>query len=171
MSASLQSDYNGLTLLGRLYVAELTRKKIVLKIQRLFVLLPCSGNPKSLISRRMNNKKCVVKETSDSVYTKSTFNAPDGDEPLALDMNTMSKGHVWVIGQYWNQYAAVISVIMPVDSMKKMPKQLRRSFSEMLRISFLIEVQENRGLELTGIPKRVPSLAECLAYYYFAART
>ena len=41
---------------------------------------------------------------------QTTFNAPEGDEPLALDMNTMSKGQVWIngqsIGRYWTQYKA-----------------------------------------------------------------
>lgn len=41
---------------------------------------------------------------------QTTFKAPDGDEPLALDMGTMSKGQVWIngqsIGRYWNQYKA-----------------------------------------------------------------
>lgn len=41
---------------------------------------------------------------------QTSFKAPDGDEPLALDMNTMSKGQVWIngqsIGRYWNQYKA-----------------------------------------------------------------
>ncbi|KAL2539140.1 Beta-galactosidase 1 [Abeliophyllum distichum] len=43
-------------------------------------------------------------------WYKTMFNAPDGNEPLALDMNTMSKGQVWIngqsIGRYWNQYKA-----------------------------------------------------------------
>ncbi|KZV31821.1 hypothetical protein F511_25934 [Dorcoceras hygrometricum] len=40
----------------------------------------------------------------------ATFDSPDGNEPLAIDMNTMSKGQVWIngqsIGRYWNQYKA-----------------------------------------------------------------
>ncbi|CAA3010880.1 beta-galactosidase-like [Olea europaea subsp. europaea] len=43
-------------------------------------------------------------------WYKTTFNAPGGNDPLALDMNTMSKGQVWIngqsIGRYWNQYKA-----------------------------------------------------------------
>lgn len=43
-------------------------------------------------------------------WYKTTFNAPGGNEPLALDMNAMSKGQVWIngesIGRYWNQYKA-----------------------------------------------------------------
>ncbi|XP_028064101.1 beta-galactosidase 5-like [Camellia sinensis] len=37
------------------------------------------------------------------------FNAPDGDEPLALDMGSMGKGQVWIngqsIGRYWTAFA------------------------------------------------------------------
>ncbi|KAL8466156.1 hypothetical protein ACS0TY_035314 [Phlomoides rotata] len=51
-----------------------------------------------------------VSERQPLTWYKTTFNAPDGDEPLALDMNTMSKGQVWIngqsIGRYWNQYKA-----------------------------------------------------------------
>ncbi|CAA2956742.1 beta-galactosidase-like [Olea europaea subsp. europaea] len=51
-----------------------------------------------------------VAEKQPLTWYQSTFNAPDGDEPFALDMNTMSKGQVWVygksIGRYWNQYKA-----------------------------------------------------------------
>lgn len=37
------------------------------------------------------------------------FDAPEGEEPLALDMTGMGKGLVWIngqsIGRYWNVYA------------------------------------------------------------------
>ncbi|PNX57255.1 beta-galactosidase 3-like protein, partial [Trifolium pratense] len=37
------------------------------------------------------------------------FNAPNGIEPLALDMSSMGKGQVWIngqsIGRYWMVYA------------------------------------------------------------------
>lgn len=37
------------------------------------------------------------------------FNAPNGVEPLALDMSSMGKGQVWIngqsIGRYWMVYA------------------------------------------------------------------
>ncbi|GMN53119.1 hypothetical protein TIFTF001_022272 [Ficus carica] len=42
-------------------------------------------------------------------YT-TTFNAPGGNGPLALDMNSMGKGEVWIngrsIGRYWPAYKA-----------------------------------------------------------------
>lgn len=41
-------------------------------------------------------------------YFQTTFNAPDGNEPLALDMNGMGKGHIWLIGEgierHWPAY-------------------------------------------------------------------
>ncbi|CAM0881465.1 unnamed protein product [Alopecurus aequalis] len=43
-------------------------------------------------------------------WYKAFFNAPDGDEPLALDMNSMGKGQIWIngqgIGRYWPAYKA-----------------------------------------------------------------
>ncbi|KAJ4966033.1 hypothetical protein NE237_017882 [Protea cynaroides] len=42
-------------------------------------------------------------------WYKSYFNAPEGDEPLALDMGSMGKGQVWIngqsIGRYWTASA------------------------------------------------------------------
>ncbi|CAL9057186.1 beta-galactosidase 2-like isoform X1 [Musa acuminata AAA Group] len=43
-------------------------------------------------------------------WYKAFFNAPDGNEPLALDMSSMGKGQVWIngqsIGRYWPGYMA-----------------------------------------------------------------
>uniref|UniRef100_A0A1J3G2W1 Beta-galactosidase n=1 Tax=Noccaea caerulescens TaxID=107243 RepID=A0A1J3G2W1_NOCCA len=43
-------------------------------------------------------------------WYKSSFDTPEGNEPLALDMNTMGKGQVWVnghnIGRHWPAYKA-----------------------------------------------------------------
>ncbi|GFZ10367.1 beta-galactosidase 5 [Actinidia rufa] len=42
-------------------------------------------------------------------WYKAYFNAPAGDEPLALDLRSMGKGQVWIngqsIGRYWMAYA------------------------------------------------------------------
>ncbi|XP_061356322.1 beta-galactosidase 5-like [Gastrolobium bilobum] len=42
-------------------------------------------------------------------WHKAYFNAPDGNEPLALDLGNMGKGQVWIngqsIGRYWMAYA------------------------------------------------------------------
>ncbi|KAL1810172.1 hypothetical protein ACET3Z_027162 [Daucus carota] len=43
-------------------------------------------------------------------WHKAEFDAPEGDEPLALDLQSMGKGQVWIngqsIGRYWTAYAA-----------------------------------------------------------------
>ncbi|KAG4153747.1 hypothetical protein ERO13_D03G011600v2 [Gossypium hirsutum] len=42
-------------------------------------------------------------------WHKAYFDAPEGDEPLALDMESMGKGQIWIngqsIGRYWTAYA------------------------------------------------------------------
>lgn len=42
--------------------------------------------------------------------TQAFFNAPVGNEPLALDLSSMGKGQVWIngrsIGRYWPAYKA-----------------------------------------------------------------
>ncbi|CAN0859248.1 Beta-galactosidase 4 [Linum grandiflorum] len=51
----------------------------------------------------------LVKKQPLSWY-KATFNAPSGNEPLALDMISMGKGQLWIngrsIGRYWPAYKA-----------------------------------------------------------------
>ncbi|XP_010939579.1 beta-galactosidase 2 [Elaeis guineensis] len=43
-------------------------------------------------------------------WYKAFFNAPEGNEPLAIDMSSMGKGQVWIngqsIGRYWPGYKA-----------------------------------------------------------------
>ncbi|KAK9208773.1 hypothetical protein WN944_001133 [Citrus x changshan-huyou] len=43
-------------------------------------------------------------------WYKTTFDAPEGNDPLALDMRTMSKGLIWVnghgVGRYWSASTA-----------------------------------------------------------------
>ena len=40
---------------------------------------------------------------------QASFNAPGGNEPLALDLRSMGKGQAWIngqsIGRYWMAYA------------------------------------------------------------------
>nr|DAD22287.1 TPA_asm: hypothetical protein HUJ06_023750 [Nelumbo nucifera] len=51
----------------------------------------------------------VVQKQQPLTWYKAYFNAPEGDEPLALDMSSMGKGQVWIngqsIGRYWTIYA------------------------------------------------------------------
>ncbi|KAG2718163.1 hypothetical protein I3760_03G207900 [Carya illinoinensis] len=43
-------------------------------------------------------------------WYKTTFRAPEGNDPLALDMNSMGKGQIWIngqsIGRHWPGYKA-----------------------------------------------------------------
>lgn len=42
---------------------------------------------------------------------QTTFDSPEGDAPLALDMNSMGKGQLWIngrsVGRYWPAYKAI----------------------------------------------------------------
>ncbi|KAF3647764.1 Beta-galactosidase [Capsicum annuum] len=52
----------------------------------------------------------LVAQRQPLTWYKSTFNAPAGNDPLALDLNTMGKGQVWIngqsLGRYWPGYKA-----------------------------------------------------------------
>ncbi|XAR73820.1 Beta-galactosidase [Bertholletia excelsa] len=52
----------------------------------------------------------VAKKQQPLTWHKAYFDAPEGNEPLALDMGSMGKGQVWIngqsIGRYWTAYAA-----------------------------------------------------------------
>uniref|UniRef100_A0A5B6ZDD3 Beta-galactosidase n=1 Tax=Davidia involucrata TaxID=16924 RepID=A0A5B6ZDD3_DAVIN len=51
----------------------------------------------------------VANKQQPLTWHKAYFSAPEGDEPLALDMGSMGKGQVWIngqsIGRYWTVYA------------------------------------------------------------------
>ncbi|ERM94020.1 beta-galactosidase [Amborella trichopoda] len=55
-------------------------------------------------------KGSLIAQKQPLTWYKATFNAPGGDEPLALDMGSMGKGQVWIngqsIGRYWPAYTA-----------------------------------------------------------------
>ncbi|XP_059641301.1 beta-galactosidase-like [Cornus florida] len=52
----------------------------------------------------------LVSQKQPLTWYKTTFNAPPGNEPLALDMGSMGKGQVWIngqsVGRYWPGYKA-----------------------------------------------------------------
>ncbi|OAP00926.1 hypothetical protein AXX17_AT4G30140 [Arabidopsis thaliana] len=52
----------------------------------------------------------LVAKKQPLTWYKSTFDSPTGNEPLALDMNTMGKGQMWIngqnIGRHWPAYTA-----------------------------------------------------------------
>ncbi|KAK9058693.1 hypothetical protein SSX86_023535 [Deinandra increscens subsp. villosa] len=50
-----------------------------------------------------------ISQVKELMLHMAYFNEPHGDEPLALDMNSMGKGEAWIngesIGRYWSTYA------------------------------------------------------------------
>ncbi|XP_050285611.1 beta-galactosidase 1 [Quercus robur] len=52
----------------------------------------------------------LVAQRQPLTWYKTTFNAPAGNTPLALDMGSMGKGQVWIngqsVGRYWPAYKA-----------------------------------------------------------------
>ncbi|XP_009418404.2 beta-galactosidase 5-like [Musa acuminata AAA Group] len=51
----------------------------------------------------------AVQDQQPLTWYRAYFDAPDGNDPLALDMGSMGKGQVWIngqsIGRYWTAYA------------------------------------------------------------------
>ncbi|KAL3828522.1 hypothetical protein ACJIZ3_017324 [Penstemon smallii] len=49
--------------------------------------------------------KAITQNQQPLIWYKANFDAPSGDDPLALDMRSMGKGQVWIngqsIGRYW----------------------------------------------------------------------
>jgi len=64
-----------------------------------------------MIQQHLNvwNEKLMGYNWSLTWNLQAYFNAPDGVEPLALDLSSMGKGQVWIngqsIGRYWMVYA------------------------------------------------------------------
>ncbi|KAJ4716579.1 Beta-galactosidase [Melia azedarach] len=52
----------------------------------------------------------AAKEEKPLTWHKAYFDAPEGDDPLAMDMSSMRKGQVWInglcIGRYWSAIAS-----------------------------------------------------------------
>ncbi|KAM7250323.1 hypothetical protein ACFE04_022206 [Oxalis oulophora] len=67
-------------------------------------------SPDSISSVEWMQGSLAVQKQQPLTWHKTFFNAPDGDEPLALDMEGMGKGQVWIngqsIGRYWTAYAS-----------------------------------------------------------------
>ncbi|KAL0378303.1 UNVERIFIED_CONTAM: Beta-galactosidase 3 [Sesamum radiatum] len=67
-------------------------------------------SPSSVSSVDWTKGSLVAQKQQPLAWHKAYFSAPDGDEPLALDMSSMGKGQLWVngqsLGRYWTAYAA-----------------------------------------------------------------
>nr|KAJ0215945.1 hypothetical protein LSAT_V11C300130520 [Lactuca sativa] len=67
-----------------------------------------SSNPTSSVTWTQDS--LITQKQQPLTWHKAYFNAPKGDSPLALDMNSMGKGQAWVngqsIGRYWTTFAS-----------------------------------------------------------------
>ncbi|EYU42595.1 hypothetical protein ABFS82_14G116100 [Erythranthe guttata] len=67
------------------------------------------ASPSKISSIDWLKESFVANEHRPLTWYKAYFNAPRGNEPLALDLGSMGKGQVWIngqsIGRYWNAYA------------------------------------------------------------------
>ncbi|XP_024166147.1 beta-galactosidase 3 isoform X2 [Rosa chinensis] len=67
------------------------------------------GSPSSISTVDWTRVSLAAKNQQPLTWFKVNFDAPEGDEPLALDMGSMGKGQLWIngqsIGRYWTTYA------------------------------------------------------------------
>ncbi|KAH9662969.1 Beta-galactosidase 3 [Citrus sinensis] len=66
-------------------------------------------SPNGISSVEWMQASLAVQRQQPLMWHKAYFNAPEGDEPLALDMEGMGKGQIWIngqsVGRYWTAYA------------------------------------------------------------------
>lgn len=66
-------------------------------------------SPNSISSVEWIQGSLIAQQQQPLTWHKAYFNAPDGDEPVAMDMGSMGKGQLWVngqsLGRYWTAYA------------------------------------------------------------------
>lgn len=67
------------------------------------------NSPNSISSVDWMDASLIAERQQPLTWHKAYFNAPKGDEPLAIDMSGMGKGQIWIngqsIGRYWTAYA------------------------------------------------------------------
>ncbi|KAL3640919.1 hypothetical protein CASFOL_015887 [Castilleja foliolosa] len=67
------------------------------------------ASPDKVSSVEWTQASAITQNQQPLRWYKAYFDAPSGNEPLALDMRSMGKGQVWVngqsIGRYWLSYA------------------------------------------------------------------
>ncbi|GAB4847486.1 Beta-galactosidase 3 [Ancistrocladus abbreviatus] len=67
------------------------------------------ASPNGVSSVDWMDSAIAVQKQQPLTWHKAYFDAPNGDEPLALDLRSMGKGQAWVngqnIGRYWTAYA------------------------------------------------------------------
>ncbi|GAA0140504.1 galactosidase [Lithospermum erythrorhizon] len=88
----------------------------------------------------MNGSKAVT-------WYKTHFDMPEGSDPLAINMNSMSKGMIWVngksIGRYW------VSFLSPLGQSSQAEYHIPRAFLKD-KNNLLVIFEENGG-NITGV--------------------
>ncbi|KAL3027424.1 hypothetical protein AAZX31_03G051200 [Glycine max] len=56
------------------------------------------ASPNGISSVAWMQSAIVVQRNQPLTWHKTYFDAPEGDEPLALDMEGMGKGQIWING-------------------------------------------------------------------------
>ncbi|TQD71177.1 hypothetical protein C1H46_043297 [Malus baccata] len=100
---------------GPVFLDGLGHGKKDLTSQKWFYKVGLKGEEMNLVSPNGASsvdwiRRSVATQTKQTLkWYKAYFNAPGGNEPLALDMSSMGKGQVWIngqsIGRYWMAYA------------------------------------------------------------------
>ncbi|KAK4785758.1 hypothetical protein SAY86_002447 [Trapa natans] len=101
--------------LGPVSLTGLNEGRRDLSWQKWFYKIGLEGESFGLHSVTLSSSVEWVRESLSSqnqplTWYRATFDAPEGDAPLALDMNSMGKGQLWVngqsLGRYWPAYKA-----------------------------------------------------------------
>ncbi|KAL2501329.1 Beta-galactosidase 12 [Forsythia ovata] len=101
--------------LGPVTLRGLNSGTIDLSKQRWSYLVGLKGQPKSLQTDKGRSsvkwvKGSLLVQKQPLIWYKTTFNAPRGNDPVAIDMRSMGKGEIWVngqsIGRHWSGYIA-----------------------------------------------------------------
>ncbi|KAL6295642.1 hypothetical protein ACE6H2_003784 [Prunus campanulata] len=102
-------------ILGPVFLDGLGKGRKDLTTQKWFNKVGLKGEAMDLVSPNGGSsvdwiRGSLATQTKQTLkWYKAYFNAPGGDEPLALDMRSMGKGQVWIngqsIGRYWMAYA------------------------------------------------------------------
>ncbi|CAN6539318.1 unnamed protein product [Malus baccata var. baccata] len=100
---------------GPVFLDGLGHGKKDLTSQKWFYKVGLKGEEMNLVSPNGASsvdwiRRSLATQTKQTLkWYKAYFNAPGGNEPLALDMSSMGKGQVWIngqsIGRYWMAYA------------------------------------------------------------------
>ncbi|KAE8716853.1 Beta-galactosidase 14 isoform 2 [Hibiscus syriacus] len=102
-------------------------------------LVGIDGEKKQIYTEKGSQSVQWVTPTGDKTpitWYKGYFDAPEGNNPVAIRMNNMSKGMVWIngrsIGRYWMSYLSALKV--PTQSYYHIPRSYIKPTKNMIVI-------------------------------------